>query len=276
MKLDLNRGLEAVPFPRTTEAKQPPLRAVPIESKPPPRSDLLESKASLGSVPPESKPALGSAPFESRQPLRSDLFEAKPPLGSRPLESMKPTIGICPLESRQPPLGICPLESRPPQRKGPIESKQPRPADDPTESSNALIKEYDFCEEETRTVLLGPSRNSPTAGLKGPMPPAAAAPPLPRGCYVSTPNATDITGSLKPAEQARGQGPQSFLSSPLFAVQADGGRGDRVDGGDFSANGQSAEVSSGSGGAQTWFPAFGSALREALERGQPSDQPKVQ
>jgi hypothetical protein len=68
MKLDLNRGLEAVPFPRTPEAKQPPSRSGPIEAKPPPRSGPFESKPPVGNSPLESKSTTRNGPLEATQP----------------------------------------------------------------------------------------------------------------------------------------------------------------------------------------------------------------
>jgi hypothetical protein len=233
MKLDLNRGLEAVPFPRTPEAKQPPSRSGPIESKPPPRS----------------------GPFES-----------KPPTGNSPLES----------------------KSTP--RNGPLEATQPsyvgQPPNDP-KASSALIKEYDFCDDENRTVALGPSSYCPP-GTKGvplsSMAPAATASPLSHGCYLPP---VVNKSSVKPAEQERDHvppPPSSFLAAPTASVRSSGGSGTGGGGvggsgvggssvcGAESSGGRSGEVS---GAAQAWFPAYGSALREALERCQPADQPKV-
>jgi hypothetical protein len=214
MKLDLNRGLEAVPFPRTPETKQPPSRSGPIEAKPPPRS----------------------GPFES-----------KPPVGNSPLES----------------------KSTP--RNGPLEATQPsyvgQPPNDP-KAASALIKEYDFCDEENRTVALGPSSYCPPGTKGGPlscMAPAATASPLSHGCYLPP---VVNKSSVKPAEQEIDHTPptSSFLTPPTASVRSSGG----VGGG--GSGGRSGEVS---GGAQAWFPAYGSALREALERCQPADQPKV-
>jgi hypothetical protein len=229
MKLDLNRGLEAVPFPRTPEAKQPPSRSGPIEAKPPPRS----------------------GPFES-----------KPPVGNSPLES----------------------KSTP--RNGPLEATQPsyvgQPPNDP-KASSALIKEYDFCDDENRTVALGPSSYCPPGTKGGPlssMAPAATASPLSHGCYLPP----VVKSSVKPAEQERDHAPplSSFLPPPTASVRSSGGSGvgGSVGGSGGGIGGGGAESSGGrsgevSGGAQAWFPAYGSALREALERCQPADQPKV-
>jgi hypothetical protein len=238
MKLDLNRGLEAVSFPRTPEAKQPPSRSGPIEAKPPPRS----------------------GPFES-----------KPPVGNSPLES----------------------KSTP--RNGPLEATQPlyvgEARNDP-KASSALIKEYDFCDDENRTVALGPPSYCPPGTKGGPlsfMAPAATASPLPHGCYLPP---VVNKSSMKPAEQERDHvsPPSSFLPPPTASVRSSGGsggfggvgsdsgggngggNGGGSVGGAESSGGRSGEVS---GGAQAWFPAYGSALREALERCQPADQPKV-
>jgi hypothetical protein len=224
MKLDLNRGLEAVPFPRTPEAKQPPSRSGPIEAKPPPRS----------------------GPFES-----------KPPVGNSPLES----------------------KSTP--RNGPLEATQPsyvgQPPNDP-KASSALIKEYDFCDDENRTVALGQSSYCPPGTKGGPlscMAPTVRTSPLPHGSYL--PSVVNKS-SIKPAEQERDNGPAppSFLPPPTVSVRSGGGcvggSGGGGSGGAESSGGRSGEVS---GGAQAWFPAYGSALREALERCQPADQPKV-
>jgi hypothetical protein len=216
MKLDLNRGLEAVPFPRTPEAKQPPSRSGPIEAKPPPRS----------------------GPFES-----------KPPVGNSPLES----------------------KSAP--RNGPLEATQPpyagQPPNDP-KAASALIKEYDFCDDENRTIALGQSSYCPPGTKGGPlscMAPAATASPLSHGCYLPP---VVNKSSVKPAEQERDHPPltPSFLPPPTASVHSGVGGS----GGAESSGGRSGEVS---GGAQAWFPAYGSALREALERCQPADQPKV-
>jgi hypothetical protein len=237
MKLDLNRGLEAVPFPRTPEAKQPPLRSGPIEAKPPPRS----------------------GPFES-----------KPPVGNSPLES-KSTPRNGPLEATQPPYGG-------------------QPPNDP-KASSALIKEYDFCDDENRTVALGPSSYCPPGTKGGPlscMAPTVRTSPLPHGSYLPP----VVKSSVKPAEQERDHPPppSSFLPPSTASVRSGGfggnvgGSGSDVGSGvggvgggdgkgsDGGSGGRSGEVS---GGAQAWFPAYGSALREALERCQPADQPKV-
>jgi hypothetical protein len=224
MKLDLNRGLEAVPFPRTPEAKQPPSRSGPIESKPPPRS----------------------GPFES-----------KPPVGNSPLES----------------------KSTP--RNGPLEATQPsyvgQPPNDP-KASSALIKEYDFCDDENRTVALGPPSYQCPPGTKGGplscVAPAATASPPSHGCYLPP---VVNKSSVKPAEQEREYPPppSSFLPAPTANVRSSGGSsggGGVGSSGGGGSGGRSGEVS---GGAQAWFPAYGSALREALERCQPADQPKV-
>jgi hypothetical protein len=225
MKLDLNRGLEAVPFPRTPEAKQPPSRSGPIEAKPPPRS----------------------GPFES-----------KPPVGNSPLES----------------------KSTP--RNGPLEATQPsyvgQPPND-TKAASALIKEYDFCDDENRTVALGPSSYCPPGTKGGPlscMAPTVRTSPLPHGSYLPP---VVNKSSVKPAEQEidHPPPPSSFLPPPTASVRSSGGGGSSggvggVGGSVGGSGGRSGEVS---GGAQAWFPAYGSALREALERCQPADQPKV-
>jgi hypothetical protein len=297
MKLDLNRGVETT-FPRPAEVKQPPFA-----------SEVKQSQYTTE----VKQPTYGS---EGKQPQ----YAAEAKQTSHLSYDAKPTPNSSELSF--------PIRSdvrNPAQFSS--EVKHPPSASEDTQKprTTALIKEYDFCEDETRPVISSyshflpkvPASNSSgfTAHVSDNVPPASftesnhsfgSAPPTSvsiadRGTVssVSQLPANSVAFNLANAQnqsqaqaqsqtqtqkqnQAEDCAPMEGHSQADAQMQAQTLKPSqaqaRTQAKDSMENHYQSQTEAGSvgGEAAPWFPAYGSALREALERGQPAAlQPKV-